>query len=576
MQAAQHREIEAKFGVVPDLHPTLFLPQNPLDGYNFKSFGIHLHTDTYLDTPAYDLLRHGLALRVRQHGQSSEVGIKSILASQNGATQDRLDIAIPLPPTAEPFDTETWPDTITEPLAKCHIKLQSLHALVVVRQRRQKSHIHLGSNGSPLAEWSLDEVWVYAKATPSSGSEDGAPDADNPCLAHFHELEIEQLSSSQPDKGETQGETDVETDVETDAKRGATTGAGDEFATLVALVQEQFDLKPLFTSKLLRGLEAVLANTHNHSWAVMPSMELEAAGRLLLHQQLAQILVNEHGVRKSHSVEYVHDMRVAIRRARAAIELCRSAYAPHTLDPYEKSLKRLGRALGNVRDFDVALANLRAFRRNQPEEQHKGIQGIRKELKRRRRHANHDLMALLDSKRHRKFVVELTDFCITPAADDGPSKANPHAIAPTQVRYTLPNAVFATFQAVRAYETAFEQPTLPPLETFHALRIQTKNLRYLLEFIDHLLGYEGTNQLAQLQALQEHLGQLNDAHVEQVRLRQWLNSFEDNLALCEAVETRLAEIAATIDELTHATPQRLAAFVGIENRTKLITALASI
>lgn len=568
MQAAHHREVEAKFGVYPDLHPTLFLPKTPLDGYNFKSLGIHPHTDTYLDTPAYDLLRHGLALRVRKNGQRYEVGIKSILASQNGPTQDRMDIAIPLPPSAEPFHSEAWPDEIAKQLAKCHIKLQSLHPLVVVHQRRQKSHIFLGSSDSPLAEWSLDEVWVYAKETTSSSSEDGAPDTDNPCLAHFHELEIEQLSTGEA--------SEVDTEPDTDVDRGAASGADAEFATLVTLVQEQFDLKPIFTSKLFRGLEAVLANAHNQSWAVTPTLELEAAGRLLLHQQLAQILVNEYGVRNSHSSEYVHDMRVAIRRARAAIELCRNAYSPHTLDPFEKSLKRLGRALGKVRDFDVALANLRAFRRGQPEEQHKGIQGIRKELKRHRRHANHDLIALLDSKRHRKFVVGLTNFCITPTSGGNHKQANPYAVAAIQVRHTIPNAIFAAFQSVRAYETAFEQPTLPPLETFHALRIQAKYLRYLLEFINHLLGNEGENQLTQLQALQEHLGQLNDAYVEQVRLRQWLDSFEDNLALCEAVDTRLAETATSINELTHATPQRLAAFVGIENRTKLTAALARI
>ena len=55
-------------------------------------------------------------------------------------------------------------------------------------------------------------------------------------------------------------------------------------------------------------------------------------------------------------------MRVAVRRLRAAVQLFRP-YLPQQDAAYlRKELRRLGRALGPVRDYDVMLENLAAYR----------------------------------------------------------------------------------------------------------------------------------------------------------------------------------------------------------------------
>jgi CHAD domain-containing protein len=434
-----------------------------------------------------------------------------------------------------------------------------------VRQQRQKAKIYPAASDIPLAEWSLDEVWLGATNKAASATQ--ADKRDGKSL--FHELEIELLAP------EGSNEADV-----IPGDRQAS------FERLVRQVSERYALTPIYSSKFVRGLEAQIAHihgaTHVSAHALTPTMTLAQAGRLLLHQQLFQIVLHEHEVRKDTGSRYVHDMRVAIRRARAALQLCHESSSEKALLPIIKGLKRLGRALGHVRDLDVALANLRAFRHDQPTELHKGIQLLRAELKSQRVDARADLVRLLDSKKHRKFIAEALRFCITKSTTEDQGKhaakgnRDAYDVVPVQVRHTLPSRILAAFEAVRAYETAFSKGDLPPLETFHALRIQAKHLRYVVEFAQHLLGEEGAALAQELRAHQEFLGELNDAHVEQLRLQHWAEKTPPDSLLLRAIETRLRNTNAAIDRLTSGTPAALAKLINYQSRLTLTKALAQL
>jgi CHAD domain-containing protein len=348
------------------------------------------------------------------------------------------------------------------------------------------------------------------------------------------------------------------------------------FADLVQQVQERYALTPIYTSKLVRGLESLITQIHNNLLFITATMELEAAGRLLIHQQLLQILLNEHGVRAGTKAKYVHDMRVAIRRARAALQLCESALGAKGLAPFKKGLRKLGGALGAVRDLDIALINLRDFKRSQPKSHHKAIKRLRKELKSQRALAHSKLTKLLDSKGYRKFIEALVNYCVTPNSAGQVVVSDPYEITPTQVRHTLPSILLHAFERMRAYEVLFSGSNLPPLESIHAMRIESKSVRYLLEFSKHLMGNEGEILLKQLRDFQEHLGQLNDAHVEEQRLSQWAESMSDEALSTDAIATRLHETRAHINKLVATVPARLDSLIRPSTRKKLALALAHI
>jgi CHAD domain-containing protein len=56
----------------------------------------------------------------------------------------------------------------------------------------------------------------------------------------------------------------------------------------------------------------------------------------------------------------------------------------------------------------------------------------------------------------------------------------------------------------------------------HALRIDAKRMRYTLEFFGEVLPQASASLVADLIAVQDHLGLMNDAHIAADLTRAWL------------------------------------------------------
>ena len=68
-----------------------------------------------------------------------------------------------------------------------------------------------------------------------------------------------------------------------------------------------------------------------------------------------EVFDHSEGVLDTTDIERVHDMRVATRRLRAALEVFAAAFANDELKPVLRDVKRLADALGERRDPDVHL-----------------------------------------------------------------------------------------------------------------------------------------------------------------------------------------------------------------------------
>jgi len=98
-----------------------------------------------------------------------------------------------------------------------------------------------------------------------------------------------------------------------------------------------------------------------------------------------------------------------------------------------------------------------------------------------------------------------------PAPDDLPE--------PRLVRHALPAEIWSHYGRVRAYETALGWASV---ETLHALRIEAKRLRYLLEFFSAALGPGVAPAVKDIVALQDHAGELHDVDVTISLIRHFL------------------------------------------------------
>ena len=98
----------------------------------------------------------------------------------------------------------------------------------------------------------------------------------------------------------------------------------------------------------------------------------DAAARVLT-ERLDALMTHEAGTRTGTDPEELHDMRVASRRLRAAMEAFAVCYRGKKFTRVVKETKELTDALGGVRDSDVLLTRMEAYAATVPPDERPAI-----------------------------------------------------------------------------------------------------------------------------------------------------------------------------------------------------------
>ena len=227
----------------------------------------------------------------------------------------------------------------------------------------------------------------------------------------------------------------------------------------------------------------------------------QAAAKVLGHHYQV-MLDNEEGTRLGDDYEALHDMRVATRRMRSAMRL----FGPFAQSPHvshcNAGLRRAGRALGRVRDLDVALERVAAFGQGLDEDEREGLDFLVAYLQARRSEGRRLMVRHLDSQTYQVLLSHM-ERLLDGLRDEAPDQSA------TRVGMIAPRLLYLDWSIVRAYSHVLEQA---PIELLHALRIDCKRLRYALEFFAELLPDELLGVIPEVTALQDHLGTMRDAY----------------------------------------------------------------
>ncbi len=236
--------------------------------------------------------------------------------------------------------------------------------------------------------------------------------------------------------------------------------------------------------------------------------ELIAEGvRRVLRRFFDRLLTREEAVRKGEDPEDIHQMRVATRRLRASLQVVETIYDPELVRRYRRGLRRVAQSLGAVRDGDVFLQHIAAYRAGLPEGAGTNLEPLIGALEAERAGARSRLLHDLDARRYTKFKQEFAAFLTSPGAGVA---ALPATGTPPRVRDEAGSALWRRYEQWRAYEVALAAPSD---EALHQARIAGKHLRYTLEFFAAALGPNVEQVLAPLITLQENLGSLQDGVV---------------------------------------------------------------
>jgi inorganic triphosphatase YgiF len=234
------------------------------------------------------------------------------------------------------------------------------------------------------------------------------------------------------------------------------------------------------------------------------AMPAAAAIRRIALACIAQMQANEEGFFTGRDPEYLHQLRVGLRRLRSCISLVRKHVPQERIAPLGEELRWLGRALNPARDWDVFMTEtLPPLLRALPDDP--GLAVLRARGVRLRRAGNGAARSMVRSSRYTSLLL---------AAGGALAREDLAALTAGAGELSEPVGSFAARllerrdAKLRKRGAALRDATP---EARHAARIAAKRLRYAAEFFASLYPPKRVKRYtAALEDIQDTLGHLND------------------------------------------------------------------
>ena len=112
----------------------------------------------------------------------------------------------------------------------------------------------------------------------------------------------------------------------------------------------------------------------------------------------AELAEQAQGVLDTGDIERVHDMRVATRRLRAALEIFEPCFPAKSYAQALAEVKRLADALGERRDRDVAIVALHGFNDQIAAPDRRGVTSLIEQFRSEQQEANDGLAPLVSDE----------------------------------------------------------------------------------------------------------------------------------------------------------------------------------
>jgi len=243
--------------------------------------------------------------------------------------------------------------------------------------------------------------------------------------------------------------------------------------------------------------------------ALDPEVRADLGARQL-HLALLEILVaNEPGVRGNVDTEFLHDFRVAVRRARSLLGQIRGVFPSDVVDHFAGEFSWIGRLTGLPRDTDVLVL---ALREQQGEFDADAMNALIAFLGGTQQQEYERLVGALDSIRYQRLLADWRAFLESPipSAPQAEHAHGPLAAAVSRRAWRLSKRLARRAKTI-------DRHTAP--ERIHEIRIDAKKLRYLIDAASACYRpADVTCILAALKKLQRALGDFNDTHVQETLL----------------------------------------------------------
>jgi CHAD domain-containing protein len=269
------------------------------------------------------------------------------------------------------------------------------------------------------------------------------------------------------------------------------------------------------------------------------------AARKAMWPHVQRLLELDAALRDPEGRRDLKKYRVATRRLRAALKAFEEAFPKREVRDLRDDLGDLATTAGAARDLDVRIADVVQWSLERGGEAPDGVKPLVAAWQAERADAASRLDARLRTRRHRRLMEDLAAFV---EASDAPGRRATGQAPTRPIGLQAGSLVWDSYERLLTYDRVIRWADLA---TLHQLRIEAKRLRYLLEFLGDILGPERTDLIARLVAVQDHFGLLNDAVVNSMAVRAFLQEPSTQLQPAErtAVTTYLQEREREIGRL---------------------------
>ncbi|MCW8891189.1 MAG: CHAD domain-containing protein [Sedimenticola sp.] len=269
---------------------------------------------------------------------------------------------------------------------------------------------------------------------------------------------------------------------------------------LIALALAGIDRQPLdYSSKL--------------GFALQPDTPAVDVARLIHSTLLDTLEQNLPGTRADLDSEFLHDLRVAVRRTRSALTQIKGVFSEAITTEYKERFAWIGQITGPTRDLDVYLLGFDEYKNSLPEPFQADLAPLHDFLVAHQKSEQQALVRKINSPHFHSLVKAWRSFLSSPSLpeDEGEQAHKP-------IKKVARKRIYRTFRLVLEEGLAIHPHSQP--EELHELRKSCKKLRYLLEFFQSLYPKDQIKPLIKtLKILLENLGDYQDLEVQADKLR---------------------------------------------------------
>ena len=238
----------------------------------------------------------------------------------------------------------------------------------------------------------------------------------------------------------------------------------------------------------------------------------------MTHRLIHLAQQQEQGICRDIDTEYVHQYRVALRKARSLVSLFKNSLGP--TESLRAQLKQLAQQTNTLRDLDVFSPRWQRLPSLLPETLRPGLQKTLKRIQRRRNAQQKQIASVLRSADYTKAIQHL--LATLDQLLDPPSPS-----AGKGIKTSVSKKISRQYERIRREGHAITVDTAD--EAIHELRIECKKFRYLLELFGELFDQQQLKFLTKkLKQLQDILGRFNDLAVQQDFLNRIGETTHDN------------------------------------------------